>query len=173
MEPDVLEKQIGFLLEIDKLKSVVRRTRLLDNSRYENDAEHSWHLAVMAMILAPYANDANLDVFKVLKMVLVHDLVEIDAGDTYLYDDHLKADKTRKEALAAERIFGLLPSPQKEELYSLWREFEEKQTPAACFATSLDRLQPLLHNYHTDGYAWKKHGIVSGQVYNKTHSCPN
>ncbi|NTV53613.1 MAG: HD domain-containing protein [Candidatus Firestonebacteria bacterium] len=160
-----LEKQIAFLLEIDKVKTIIRRTRLLDNTRYENDAEHSWHLAVMAVILAPYANDSGLNVLKVLKMVLIHDLVEIDAGDTYLYDDHLKAEKARKEALAAERIFGLLPSPQKEELHALWEEFEARQTSEALFAASLDRLEPLLQNYHTDGYAWKEHGIVSTQVY--------
>jgi putative hydrolases of HD superfamily len=173
MEPGTLDQQIAFLLEIDKVKSIVRRTRLLDNSRYENDAEHSWHLGVMALVLAPYANEPGLDVLKVLKMVLVHDLVEIDAGDTYLYDEHLKAEKARREALAAERIFGLLPSPQKEELHALWLEFEEKRTPEACFAGSLDRLEPLLQNYHTDGYAWKAHGIVSDQVYRMNQHMQN
>lgn len=162
---NAFEKQIAFLLEIDKVKTIIRRTRLLDNTRYENDAEHSWHLAVMAVILAPYANDPGLDLLRVFKMVLIHDLVEIDAGDTYLYDDHLKAEKVRKEALAAERIFGLLPSPQKEELRALWEEFETRQTSEALFAASLDRLEPLLQNYHTDGYAWKEHGIISTQVY--------
>jgi len=165
MGRETLEQQIAFLLEVDKVKNIIRRTRILDNSRYENDAEHSWHLAVMAMILSPYANDPNLNVLKVLKMVLIHDLVEIDAGDTYLYDTHLKQEKARKEARAAERIFGLLPSPQREELHALWMEFEARETPEAAFAASLDRLEPLLQNYHTDGYAWKEHGIVSDQVY--------
>jgi putative hydrolase of HD superfamily len=173
MVPVGLDKQISFLLEIDKLKTIFRQTRILDNSRYENDAEHSWHLALMAVVLAPYANDPQVDVLKVLKMVLVHDLVEIDAGDTYLYDDHLKDEKSRKEAAAAERIFGLLPSPQNEELRSLWEEFEGRATAEARFAASLDRLEPLLQNYHTGGYAWKQHGIVSQQVYAKNQPMQN
>jgi len=159
-----LDQQIAFLLEIDKLKTIVRRTRLLDNTRYENDAEHSWHLAIMALVLCRHANQPELDLLKVLKMVLIHDLVEIDAGDTYLYDEHLKAAKSRKEAQAAERIFGLLPPEQQDDLRAHWSEFEQRQTPEARFAAALDRLEPLLQNYHTGGYAWKQHGIVRDQV---------
>ncbi len=159
-----LRKQIEFIEEIDKLKSIIRRTRLLDNSRYENDAEHSWHLAMMAIVLSEHANDKNIDLLKVIKMLLIHDIPEIDAGDTFLYDTDGRMDSVKYEKKGAERIFGILPSGMAEELIGLWEEFEKKKTPEAKFAGALDRLEPLLQNYNTGGHAWKKHGIVRSQV---------
>jgi putative hydrolase of HD superfamily len=160
---DRLTQQIGFILEIDKLKSVLRQTLLVDRSRRENTAEHSWHLAMMAIALADYA-DRPVDIGRVIRMLLVHDLVEIDAGDTFVYDVAANRDKAAREALAAERIFGLLPADQGSELRALWQEFEARTTPDASFAAALDRLQPLLHNYHTEGSTWRQHGITVDQV---------
>jgi len=162
-----LERQIGFILEIDKLKRVFRRTWLLDKSRLENDAEHSWHLAVMAVLLLEYAEEPGLDLLRVLKMVLVHDLVEIDAGDTYAYDAQGALDQQQREQAAAERIFNLLPPDQAEEIRGIWDEFEARETPEARYAAALDRLQPLLHNYHTQGKAWLEHAVRSGQVFRR------
>lgn len=158
------EQQLEFLVEIDKIKQVFRRTFLMDKSRTENDAEHSWHLAVMAIILGEYAATSSLDITRVVKMVLIHDLVEIDAGDTYLYDEQAALDKDEREQKAAERIFALLPDDQAQEFRVLWEEFEQRDTPEAQFAASLDRFQPLLHNYKTQGESWKKHGIRREQV---------
>lgn len=158
-----LQKQIGFIEELDKLKSVIRQTRLLNNSRYENDAEHSWHIAMMAVVLSEHANEP-VDLLKVVKMLLIHDIPEIDAGDAFLYDERGREDNRKKERLAAARIFGLLPGDIAQEFHALWDEFEKKETPEAKFAGALDRLQPLLHNYATGGYAWKKHGISRSQV---------
>jgi putative hydrolases of HD superfamily len=165
MEPgaDRLPQQIGFIVEIDKLKTVLRQTLLIDRSRRENTAEHSWHLAMMAITLADYA-DRPIDIGRVIRMLLVHDLVEIDAGDTFVYDVAANQDKAEREAAAAERIFGLLPLDQGTELRSLWQEFEARTTPDAAFAAALDRLQPLLHNYHTEGSTWRQHGITVEQV---------
>ena len=160
---DRLTRQIAFLLEIDKLKSILRRSYLLNGTRRENSAEHSWHLSVMAMLLAEHAN-APVDTLRVLKMLLVHDIVEIDADDTYCYDEVGARDKAAREQSAADRIFGLLPADQEQELRGLWDEFEERATPEAKFAASLDRLMPLLHNYHTQGRSWQENGIVSRQV---------
>lgn len=159
-----LRRQIEFLLEIDKLKGIVRQTLLTDGSRRENSAEHSWHLAVMAMVLSGYAKEEKIDLLRVLKMVLAHDLVEIDAGDTYCYDEDGNIDKLEREKKAAERIFGLLPEEQAAEFRELWDEFEARETAEAKFAAALDRLQPLLNNYRTYGQMWQKHGIGSGQV---------
>jgi len=159
-----LKQQIDFLMEIDKLKQVFRRTKLTDNSRYENTAEHSWHLAMFAMMLCEHANEADLNVMRVVRMVLIHDIVEIDAGDTFIYDMVGQEDKAEREQAAAYRIFGLLPEDQQEEFHQLWEEFEERETSEALFAASLDRLHPLLHNYYTEGAAWKEHGITSQQV---------
>jgi len=156
-----IARQIAFILEIDKAKSVIRRSRLLDGSRRENDAEHSWHLAVMALLLAEYANEP-VDACKVAKMALVHDIVEIDAGDTFVYD--LQGDKQEREQKAADRIFGLLPEDQRDEMRALWEEFEARSTPEAKFAAALDRLQPLLHNFFTRGSTWKEHGIPKERV---------
>ncbi len=158
-----LKKQLEFIIEIDKLKQVFRQSFLTCEPRHENDAEHSWHLAVMAILLAEHA-EGNVDVSKVIKMVLIHDIIEIDAGDTYCYDDVAGLDKAEREQKAAVRLFHILPSSQAEELNNLWQEFEERQTPEARFAAALDRLQPLLLNYLTEGKSWQAHGINSEQV---------
>ena len=160
-----LDQQIGFILELDTLKSVLRRSYLLNNTRRENSAEHSWHLSVMALVLAEHAN-ADIDQLRVLKMLLVHDIVEIDSGDTYIYDAAGNDTKAVREQKAAQRIFGLLPDNQKLELTQLWHEFEARETPEAKFAAALDRLMPLLHNYHTEGRSWREHGITKQQVLN-------
>ena len=139
MNTERFERQIAFLREIDKVKGIFRRTRLLDNSRYENDAEHAWHLAVMAITLAEHANAEQIDITKVIKMVLIHDIVEIDVGDTFLYDSSLREEKRESELRAAERIFGLLPEDQHAEFRAVWDEFEASETPEAQFAASLDR----------------------------------
>lgn len=156
------EKQIKFLIEIDKIKNVIRKTRNFDNKKYENDAEHGWHLCMFALILSEYSNEP-LDLFKVIKMALIHDIVEIDAGDVIVYaiDEKEKRDKEKK---AAERIFGILPEDQKTECISLWEEFETRETAEAKFAHSIDRLEPVIQNYLDDGHTWKKHGITSDRV---------
>ncbi len=158
---DRLARQLQFILEIDKLKSIYRRTYLVDGARRENSAEHSWHLAMLAMVLSEHANEA-LDVSKVVRMVLVHDIVEIDAGDTYIYGD--QGDKADREGRAADRIFGLLPPDQESEFRGLWEEFENGATAEARFAAALDRFIPQLHNYHTQGRSWKEHGITAERV---------
>ena len=158
-----LDKQIEFILEIDKVKQVFRRTYLLDESRKENDAEHSWHLATMAVLLHQYAAEP-VDLLRVIKMALIHDLVEIDAGDIFLYDDLFNADKAERETKAAERIFNILPSDQAAEVRALWDEFEARQSPEAKFAAALDRLQPLLHNLNTHGKTWREYGITVDRV---------
>ncbi len=161
---DRLEKQIRFVVEADKLKSVMRQTLLTDESRREDSAQHSWHLALMAFLLADYAQAQQLDLLKVIKMALVHDLVEIDAGDTYCYDTEGQAGKLQRERLAAERIFGILPPDQAEEMHALWEEFEARATAEARFVAALDRLQPLLNNYETRGKIWQANGVKKHQV---------
>lgn len=158
-----LAQQIQFVIEIDKLKRVLRQTLLTDQSRRENSAEHSWHIALMAVLLAEYAPEP-VDVLHVIKMLLVHDLVEIDAGDTFCYDVQHNASKSDREQQAAERIFGMLPPDQAKELRTLWDEFEAQETPAAMFAASLDRLQPMLNNHQTQGGTWQMHGITRDLV---------
>lgn len=160
---DRLGAQIRFLVEIDKLKSVLRRTLLVDSSRRENSAEHSWHLAIMAILLQEYAAE-SVDLHRVVKMLLVHDIVEIDAGDTFCYDVEAQQSKEARELEAAERIFGLLPDDLGRELRSLWDEFEAGRSPDARFAAALDRLQPLLHNYSTEGGTWQEHRVTRDQV---------
>lgn len=164
MDNQRLKKQIEFIVEVDKLKNIYRQTLLMDGSRNENDAEHSWHLALMAMVLYEHSAVKELDILRILKMLLVHDLVEIDAGDTFCYDEKANLDKAERELKAADRIFNLLPSDQSQEFRELWDEFEEKTTPEALFASSLDRLQPLICNYHTGGHTWVKYGIKSNKV---------
>lgn len=162
-QPQRLAQQLQFILEIDRLKQVLRQTLLIDGSRRENSAEHSWHLAMMAILMAEYApHPVNL--LRVLKMVLIHDIIEIDAGDTFCYDTVGLQDKAEREAQAAKRLFGLLPADQAEELRSLWAEFETQASPDAQFATALDRLQPILHNYQTQGGTWRLHQIHQDQV---------
>ncbi len=163
------ERQIRFILEIDKLKTIVRRTYLLNVNRAENTAEHSWHLAIMAMLLAEHANEP-VDIARVIKMVLIHDIVEIDAGDTYFYDVSAELDKTERERVAAERIFGILPPDQGTELRQLWEEFEASETADARFALALDRFMPQLHNYHTQGRSWAEHGITADRVLERNAS---
>lgn len=159
-----LAQQIEFIIEVDRLKRILRQTLHMDGRLYENDAEHSWHLALMALILGEYAAAPNLDLLRTLKMLLLHDLVEIDAGDTYVYDEQGQADKARREQVAADRIFALLPAGQAAEMRALWEEFEARQTPEARFGAALDRLQPLLHNFATQGVIWQKHGITCDRV---------
>lgn len=158
-----LARQLDFIIEVDRLKTVLRRTTLTDRSRRENSAEHSWHLALMAVLLADYS-PVPVDVSRVVEMVLVHDLVEIDAGDTFCYDADALVDKAEREQRAAERIFGLLPREQGERLRALWEEFEARESAEARFANALDRLQPMIHNYLTEGHSWQEHGIVRTQV---------
>ncbi len=159
---DRLETKMVFLREIDKLKSVLRRTYLIDGSRRENSAEHSWHLAMMVIVLNEFSNE-QVDVLKVLEMVLIHDIVEIDAGDTFLYSDS-KEEKKIKEEKAAKRIFGLLPKELSDEFSRLWTEFEEKKTPEAKFAAAIDRLEPVMQNHATGGRAWRENGVKKEQV---------
>lgn len=161
---DRLARQIEFIVECDRLKNVFRQTILTQTGRFENDAEHSWHLCLCVIVLAEHANVPGLDVLRVLKMVIVHDLVEIDAGDTFAYDAAAMADQHAREAVAAERIFGLLPPDQARGFRALWDEFEAKETPEARFATAVDRFQPMLLNCRTSGGAWKQHGITHDRV---------
>lgn len=166
MNHERFEQQIAFLLELDKLKNIYRQTLVLHEDRQENDAEHSFHLAIMAAILAEHANE-KVDVLHVMKMVLVHDVVEIDAGDTYCYDAKGNEDKLERELKAADRLFALLPEEQEREFRGLWEEFEAKATPEAKFANALDRIQPMLLNYKKGGVSWMKHGISQDQVRNR------
>jgi putative hydrolase of HD superfamily len=162
-DTDRLARQLEFILEVDRLKSVLRRSLLCDRSRNENSAEHSWHIALMAVVLAEHADEA-VDVARVVKMLLVHDVVEIDAGDTYVYDVAATVDKAEREGRAAQRLFGLLPADQAAEVRALWDEFEARETPEARFAAAVDRLQPLLHNFATEGQAWRHHGVTADRV---------
>ena len=163
MDKERFDKQIGFILEIDKLKSVIRQSYLLDGTRQENSAEHSWHIALMGMILAEYV-EQPVDLLRTLKMLLIHDIIEIDAGDTYCYDEAGAMNQSSRENTAAERLFRLLPEDQMIELRELWKEFEARTTPEAKYAATIDRLMPLLHNYHTEGRSWREHGIKKDQV---------
>ncbi len=158
-----LQQQIAFVLELDKLKQVFRQSYLLDQMRRENDAEHSWHLAMMALLLAEYAADP-VDVCRVVKMVLLHDVVEIEAGDTFLYDADAAKDKAEREQQAADHLFGMLPADQAEDFRAVWDEFESRETAEARFAAALDRLQPLLLHYVTGGKTWQEHGVTRDKV---------
>lgn len=153
-----------FIIEADKLKEVFRQTLCTQSRRAENSAEHSWHFALMVITLAEHSNHQPLDVLRVLKMALIHDLVEIDAGDTFAYDVVNMATQHERESRAADRIFGLLPPDQAAEFRALWDEFEEKKTPEAKFATACDRFHPMLLNCLTEGAAWKKHGVTQDKV---------
>ncbi len=160
-----LARQMRFLVEADRLKQVLRRTSILGNVRRENSAEHSWHLSLMAVVLAEHAAGASqLDQLKVLKMLVVHDLVEIDAGDTFVYDEAGVEDQEERERDAAERIFGLLPSETATGLRAIWEEFEAQRTPEAKFAKALDRLHPMLLNYLNGGRVWQTNGVSADQV---------
>lgn len=163
MASDRLTQQIQFILEIDRLKQILRQTLLTDGSRRENSAEHSWHIAIMAFVLAEYAPDGT-DLLRAIKMLLIHDLVEIDAGDTFCYDIQGNLDKAERELRAAERLFGLLPADQEQELRQIWEEFEAQETATAQFAAALDRMQPILHNQKNLGGTWTANGITHAQV---------
>ncbi|MBP1991010.1 HD domain-containing protein [Paenibacillus eucommiae] len=164
MESTRFEQQMQFIIEIDKLKNILRKTKLIDGTRYENDAEHTWHLMIMAVTLLEHANSKELNLLKVIRMLMIHDIVEIDAGDTFAYDNKGREDKREREEKAAARIFGLLPEDQRDACLELWNEFEDRTTDESKYAAALDRLQPLLFNYHNQGETWKKHGITSERV---------
>ena len=163
---DTLSKQIEFIKEIDKIKYIQRKTKLFKSNRPENDAEHSWHLAMMTLVLAEHS-DTRVDVLKVLKMVLIHDIVEIDAGDTFIYDSTKNHTNTDEELTAAKRIFGLLPAKQAEEFIAIWQEFENGQTNEAKFAKSMDRFEPLLQNSSNNGGTWREFDVDYTKVYEK------
>lgn len=166
MQTDDLLKQVAFIKEIDKLKYIQRRTKLFNSNRHENDAEHSWHLAMMTIVLAEHANKP-VDVLKVVKMVLIHDLVEIDAGDTFMYDTAKDHTNTEEELAAAKRIFGLLPAQQANEFIAIWQEFEEGLTDEAKFARSMDRFEPLLQNTSNNGGTWAEYNVPYEKVHEK------
>jgi len=160
---DALARRIRFAVEADRLKAVLRRCRLVDGSRLENSAEHSWHAALLAVLLEDAA-PAGVDHARVVRMLLVHDLVEVDAGDTFCYDADANLGREARERMAAERLFGILPAEQARELAALWEEFEAAESPDARFAAALDRFQPLLQNYHGGGGSWREHAITRAQV---------
>lgn len=161
-----LEDQMKFLLEIDKEKNILRQTHLSGHGRRENDAEHAWHMAIMIYLLREYANE-KIDLAKTMMMALIHDIVEIDAGDTYAYDTAALATQQEREAKAARRIFGLLPEDQREEMLALFQEFEDYETPEARFAHVLDNLQPLMLNDSNNGGDWREHQVKRSQVYKR------
>ncbi|HNX48906.1 MAG TPA: HD domain-containing protein [Thermoanaerobaculaceae bacterium] len=163
MADERLGPQVAFLREADRLKGVLRRSYVLAGGRRENSAEHCWHVALAAILLAEHAGEP-VDVARVVRMLLIHDLVEIDAGDTFVYDPAAHVDKAAREQAAATRLFGTLPADQGAELEELWQEFEARQTPDARFAASLDRLLPMLHNLWSEGASWREHGIRLSQV---------
>lgn len=164
MDKQRLMKQIEFIVEIDKLKKIFRQNVVIGTTRDENDAEHSWHLAIMAILLSEYSVKKDIDILKVVKMAIVHDLVEIDAGDTPCYDEKGYEDKEEREQKAAKRLFAILPSDQAKEILDLWIEFETLDTAESKFAACLDRIQPLILNYNTNGHSWQKLGIASAKV---------
>lgn len=166
METSRFEQQMRFLVEIDQMKNVLRQTLLADGSRRESDAEHSWHLAMYAMLLSEYAPEP-VDISRVVRMVLVHDLIEIYAGDTFCYDKEGNRDKAAREEAAADRLYALLPADQAGEYRALWEEFDRMDTPDSRFAAALDRIQPIINNYLTKGHTWKLGHVTSAQVYER------
>ena len=169
MDKERFQKQLDFILEVDKEKNILRQTHLSGYTRQENDAEHAWHMAMMIYLLKEYANE-DFDVAKAMMMALIHDIVEIDAGDTYAYDTKGLATQKERESKAADRIFGLLPNDQKEHLIALFEEFEEGKTPEARFAKTMDNLQPILLNDCNNGKDWRLHGVNKTQVLNRQKS---
>ena len=163
MDAERLNKQLGFALEIDKEKNILRQTYLSGNGRRENDAEHAWHMAIMSYLLKEYSNE-KIDIARVMIMCLIHDIVEIDAGDTFAYDDKGKESQREREEKAADRIFGLLPDDQRDELRAIFEEFEAQETPEAKFARAMDNVQPLMLNDSNDGSSWKEHNVRAEQV---------
>lgn len=167
MDTERFKKQLDFIIEVDKIKSILRNTILMDSSRKENDADHSWHMAISALVLKEYSRDIDIDICKVLKMALIHDIVEIDAGDVFAYGNVDWEEKVLKEKRAAERIFGLLPEEQKAEFLSIWNEYEEAKTSEAKFAQALDSYMPILHNYMTQGLQWQRLDVTKEKVLSK------
>jgi putative hydrolase of HD superfamily len=170
--PERIVKKLHFIKEVDKLKSVSRRAYITDHSRYENSAEHSWHIAVMALLLGEHAPE-SVDRFRVLELLLIHDMVEIYAGDTFCYDEEGIKGQHDREVLAADQLFALLPEDLKEQVRAAWDEFEALETPEANFARSLDRLQPILINYATGGKGWKENGVTPHMVRERIPSIAN
>lgn len=163
MDQERLDQQIAFCREIDREKQIGRQTYLADGTRKENDAEHAWHMAVMTLLLSEYANE-EIDVLRTVSMLLIHDLVEIDAGDTYAYDEEAKKSQRERELRAADRIFGMLPEDQRDRFRALWDEFEAEETKEARFARTMDNLQPMMLNAASDGKAWEERGVRLAQV---------
>lgn len=173
MEKDFerLEKQMAFIKEIDKEKQIFRQTYIADGTRKENDAEHAWHMAVMTLLLSEYSNE-EIDVLKTIRMILIHDVVEIDAGDTYAYDEVAKTTQREREERAADRIFGLLPEDQAKEMRELWEEFEAGETKEAKFARTMDNFQPMMLNDATDGKAWEEHQVAISKILKRNERTP-
>lgn len=168
---DRMERQFRFALEADKEKRIGRQTYLSNGAEKENDAEHAWHAALMAILLGEYSNE-KIDLLKTVTMLLIHDMVEIDAGDTYAYDDNAKQTQREREEKAADRIFGMLPDDQRDRLRGLWEEFEAAQTPEAKFASTMDNIQPAMLNCATDGRAWKEKGVKLSQILERNKITP-
>ena len=167
MLDEKLQKQLNFLVEIDKMKSIFRQTLLIDRTRRENDAEHSWHIAIMAIILQEHVAEDTVDIAHVVKMTLIHDLIEVYAGDTFAYDDAALANKEQRELEAADQIFSILPQEQGAEMRALWDEFEAKETKESRYANAVDRLQPFMNNHHTDGHTWRFGTVSTAKVYKR------
>jgi len=171
MDKERLDKQLAFCLEIDKEKKIERQTYISDASRQENDAEHAWHMALMTLILSEYANE-EIDVLKTISMILLHDVVEIDAGDTYAYDEEGKKTQKERELKAADRIFAILPEDQQKKFRALWDEFEAAETKEAKFARAMDNIQPMMLNNATDGMRWQDNGVRLSQVLKRNERTP-
>ena len=171
MDRERLERQFDFIKEIDKEKFIQRQTKLSDGVRRENDAEHAWHMAIMTVLLSEYANE-KIDVLRTVTMLLIHDIVEIDAGDAYAYDEEGQKTQHERESLAADRIYSLLPEDQKKKLRDIWEEFEAKNTPESRFAHTMDNLQPVILNAATDGKAWKEHQVRLSQFMGRQEDTP-
>lgn len=172
MTDERLKQQLEFVLEIDKEKNIFRQTHLSGHGRNENDAEHAWHMAIMALVLSEYAN-TPVDLLKTISMILIHDVVEIDAGDTYAYDEEGKKSQKEREQRAADRIFGMLPKEQADKFRSIWEEFENQETDEAKFAKAMDNIQPMMLNAATDGKSWVEHCVKLSQILDRnknTHS---
>lgn len=172
MDKERLDRQFAFAREIDKEKKISRQTYLSDASRRETDAEHAWHAAVMAVLLNEYANE-KIDVLKTVSMLLIHDIVEIDAGDTYAYDEEGKKTQRQREERAAQRIYGMLPKDQEQKLRDLWEEFEEAKTPEAKFARAMDHIQPVMLNAAADGRSWEEHQVTLTQILGRNKTTKN
>ncbi len=172
MEQSRLEKQFAFCLEADKEKLIQRQTLLSNGEKKENDAEHAWHMSLMCILLSEYSNEP-IDVLKTISMILIHDVVEIDAGDTYAYDDKAKLSQRDRELKAADRLFNILPDDQAKKLRTLWDEFEEGKTPEARFAHTMDNIQPAMLNNSTDGRVWKERGVRLSQILERNKNTPD